>query len=270
MIKTPALQRPRYVHTGAAAVYVILRKDRHHFKLGWATDPLRRAKHLEEYKLGQLDLVNSLALWLPNPTRAKEVESCMHKGLAPYHIHTGRYLDGHTEWFSCHGLTPALRMLRQMPRSIDSIRFAPVTPLTHVPQETELDDVSPQQVWWGLEDLLMRVSNFVPVRLGSGELQEISLVGFRALSMEDLGELRHPLIDLQTYAWRHSGKSGSFVSLIRYEADDLVLTLTSLRVMARWHEGAQVVSQMRQYLNALSQGRYQRWQAEPVRGNSAV
>lgn len=251
------MKTTRHVHKGPAAVYVLQRLDRSRFKLGWAINPVHRAQSLPEYAANVLDLENSVALWLPSRQRAEEVEACLHKGLAPYHVNTAYRWDGYTEWFSCRGLESALNLLHQMPLSMRTSRHAPVLPLLQTPDEaTQRDSLSAHDVWWALEDLLKRVANCLAVRLDSGEAHQIIFTGFRHAPEWILGELRSPMVDIETYHWRHEGRSGSFVSQIHYDGDDLVLTLTTPKVMARWKDGSHIVGQVSAYLQGIRQGRY--------------
>ena len=58
------------VGTAPAAVYLIHRKDRRRFTVGWSCDPVARAQGLPEFQRAQLDLRSSLALWLASKPRA--------------------------------------------------------------------------------------------------------------------------------------------------------------------------------------------------------
>jgi len=98
-----------------AAVYLFQRRDRRRFKVGSSVDPVARAAQLPEFKAGLLDLPKSLALWLPTPMRAHQVERSLHRGLAPYRVPADHQGDGHTEWFAPAALLPAMRLLGQMP-----------------------------------------------------------------------------------------------------------------------------------------------------------
>ena len=52
--------------TDRASVYVLMRRDRRRFKLGWARRPLHRARRLPEFRRDELDLEHSRAIWLPS------------------------------------------------------------------------------------------------------------------------------------------------------------------------------------------------------------
>lgn len=129
-----------------AAVYVMHRTDRRRFKLGWSLDPLQRAQHLPEFRRGMLDLRGSYALWLRSRQRAEQVETALHKSLAPYRVSPGHQDDGHSEWFAPAALPSAMSLLRQMPAEegvSDSPGLVPLLP--DVPQiAEEAPDRSPE------------------------------------------------------------------------------------------------------------------------------
>lgn len=251
-------QSARHRPSGPAAVYVIHRLDRRRFKLGCSHFPVRRAQELPEHRYGELDLRGSLVMWLPDMQRANQVERAMHKGLAPYRTPAAHRLSGFSEWFSVRGLTPAMRLLGQMPVSG---RIGVCPSLRPLLEQTESgvdlwETISPQAVWWGIEDLWMRLACCLCVRVIRGERPQLVIERFRCTIDGELDDLRWPVFDSDTYTWRINGDRGSFVSLMEYEGVDLVLTLNPLRVVEQWIEGKAVASQVRGFLTTLAQGRY--------------
>jgi hypothetical protein len=254
-----------------AAVYLIHRIDRRRFKLGWAFDPLRRAMTLPEFPRGELDLRGSCALWLSNRRRALQVERAMHKGLAPYHVAAGHHGDGHSEWFAPTALPSALQLLRQMPSDdpAGGAQSAPLRPLLMDQPEivwAEVDQ-SPQDVWYGVEDLWLRLAAELPVRAeADGPLWRVVVQGFRHARDGRMPELRCRALDTEVFTWRVNGQCGAFVRLIAYEADDLVFTVSPLSAMERWPQAQGVGWQVRGLLARLrSTG-----QARPSAASGAV
>lgn len=224
-----------------AAVYLIHRKDRSRFKVGWAFDPLARAQNLPEFQRSQLDLRSSMALWLSTRQRAEQIERAMHKSLAPYQAPAGHRGDGYSEWFAPAALPTALQLLRQMPGSAPAEGpqkvLKPLLPeLDHwVFVETER---APQDVWFEVEDLWLRMAAQLPVQIEDrGGVCTLRFGGFRQALGSEMAELRSRALDLDTFAWRLGSERGSFVRLIAYEGDALVFTVTSIPTIVRWPQG---------------------------------
>ncbi len=245
-----------------AAAYLIHRTDRRRFKLGWAFDPVRRAIQLPEYRHGELDLRGSCALWLSSRRRAGQIERAMHKGLAPYRVPAGHAGDGHSEWFAPSALPSALQLLRRMPGD-DSARgtdpAAPLRPLLIDEAQVDLVDPeqTPQDVWYGVEDLWLRLAVELPVRAeADGPLWRVVVCGFRHARDGRMRELRLRALDTDVFTWRLEGRRGAFVQLIAYEGDDLVFTVATMAAIERWPQGQDVGWQVRGLLARLrSQGR---------------
>jgi len=240
-----------------AAVYLIHRIDRRRFKVGWSIDPLRRAMKLPEYALGELDLRGSCALWLSTKRRAGQVERAMHKGLAPYRVTAGHGGDGHSEWFATDAVPSALQLLRQMPGDDPGMGGSPPAPLRPLlidgaGVELVESDRSPQDVWYGVEDLWLRLAAELPVWADSdGPVWRVVLSGFRHARDASMADLRWRALDSNVFMWQLSGQRGAFVRLIAYDGNDLVYTLSPLTVIDRWPQGEDLGWQVRGLLARL-------------------
>jgi hypothetical protein len=231
-----------------AAVYLLQRHDGQRFKIGWAVEPMARVKRLPEFIADELDLQASHAAWLPSPLRARQIERSLHRGLATQRALPPHQLDGHTEWFMPTALRAAMRMLRQMPAGgVTSLPPALVPfeaarqPLldTAPPDADSAVIVSAQDVLWAMEDLLLRACALNPVRVeGQGEELVIRLTDVRGPRARLGDAMRWALLDLDTYRWAVGSRSGSFVQLMQYEANDLLLQVTPNRTVRRWADGA--------------------------------
>jgi hypothetical protein len=231
-----------------AAVYLLQRHDGQRFKIGWAVEPMARVKRLPEFMADELDLRASHAAWLPSPTRARQIERSLHRGLATQRALPPHQLDGHTEWFMPAALRTAMRMLRQMPAggvaslppALVPFEATPQPLLDAAPPDTDSAViVSAQDVLWAMEDLLLRASALNPVRVeGQGEERAIRLTDVRGQRARLGDSMRWALLDLDTYRWAVGGRSGSFVQFMQYECNDLLLQMTPTRTVRRWADGA--------------------------------
>lgn len=98
--------------------------------------------------------------------------------------------------------------------------------------------LSPQDAWYAVEDLWLRLASRLPVHA------EIDGAGWRlvvgGLSQAVHGEaadLRVAALAATTYGWQLEGQRGSFVRSIAFEGDDLVLAVTSIPILTRWPQG---------------------------------
>lgn len=234
--------------TTAAAVYLLQRHDGQRFKIGWAVEPMTRVRRLPEFLADELNLQASHAAWLPSPLRARQVERSLHRGLATQRAVPPHQLEGHTEWFMPAALRTAVRMLRQMPAggvaslppALVPFEAAPRPLLDAAPPDADSAViVSAQDVLWAMEDLLLRACALNPVCVeGQGDCLSIRLKDVRGPRAR-LGEaMRWALLDIDTYRWSAGGRSGSFVQLMQYEGNDLLLQLTPTRTVRRWADGA--------------------------------
>jgi hypothetical protein len=238
-----------------AAVYLIHRTDRRRFKVGWAFNPLARAKLLPEFQRSQLDLRGSLALWLANRQRAQQVERAMHKCLAPYQVQAGHRGDGFSEWFAPAALPTAIQLLRQMPGEASAVRVEQVLkPLLPAQNEVVFADTerSPQDVWFEVEDLWLRLAALLPVRMEDrGGTCHLRFNQFRHATEGEMAELRFRALDVDTFTWRLGGESGAFVKLIAYEGDALVFTVTPIPTVVRWPQGDDLGWQVKGFISRM-------------------
>lgn len=234
--------------TEPAAVYLLQRQDGQRFKIGWAVEPMMRVKRLPEFMADELDLQASHAAWLPSPLRARQIERSLHRGLATQRALPPHQLDGHTEWFMPAALRTAMRMLRQMPAGgvtslppvLVPFEAAPQPLLDAAPPDADSAVlVSAQDVLWAMEDLLLRACALNPVSVGGqGEERVIRLTDVRGPRARLGDSMRWALLDLDTYRWTAGGRSGSFVQLMQYESNDLLLQMAPTRTVRRWADGA--------------------------------
>jgi hypothetical protein len=99
--------------------------------------------------------------------------------------------------------------------------------------------VCAQDVLWAMEDLLLRACALNPVLVeGQGEHRTVRLKDVRGPRARLGDAMRWALLDLDTYRWSIGGRSGSFVHLMAYEGNDLLLQITPTRTVRRWADGA--------------------------------
>jgi hypothetical protein len=241
----------------AAGVYVLVRRDRHRFKLGWARSPLRRARQLPEYRCGEIDLASSRTIWLPSRARAEQVERSVHKSLAPYRVDAGHGGDGSHEWFAGHAQDNAMRLLGQMPLQPDSCATARLLPITLLPPPADAVSIEtgPQDAWWRLEDLLARLAlHFaITVRdLDHGARPVLTVHGLRRIDDPGFVELRRAALDADSYQCWRDGHPLAFVQTLDWRGDDLVLNFAPMKALERWEQGAELVWQVRGFLARLA------------------
>ena len=247
-----AIPTPR-IRPGAA-VYLLQRHDRQRFKVGWTVAPMRRIRSLPEFEARQLDIAASKVLWLPTRQRAEQVESAVHKTLAPHAADAGHRRDGHSEWFQQLALPLAQRALTQMPATDRTDRLARLIPVQA--ESPALDAVSietgPVDTWWALEDLWSRLAMHGRVSVDMrGDAHELVIHDFRHAWDGPVGALRGEVMDLGTYRWHAAGAHNEFVKLIDYRGDDLVCTLATMRLIQSWPEGDDLIWQVKGFLLRL-------------------
>jgi len=247
----PISARPRASKPHRASVYLLQRFDRRCFKIGWATDPMKRVAQLPEFDRHELDLGASSLLWLPSESRAQQVEHSLHKSLWPYQADVGHRGDGHTEWFESVAHSLAVRLLRQMPATAGANQRSWLVPLVGANSEPdEFGATAPIDVWWAVEDLWTRLAGCLAMRVDNdGDVFCVVLPRFRRAG-DALG-LRMAVLDLDSYRWATPDVVGSFVSLLDYVGDDLVLQMPTIRQIERWPDGADLVWQVKGFLLRL-------------------
>jgi hypothetical protein len=232
-------------------VYLLQRFDRRCFKVVWATDPMRRVIQLPEFERHELDLGASSLLWLPSESRAQQVEHSLHKTLVPYQADVAHRGDGHTEWFESVAHSLAVRLLRQMPATAGANQRSWLVPLVDAEREPDgFSATAPIDTWWAIEDLWTRLAACMAISVdNAGDAFRVVLPRFRCAG-DALG-LRMAVLDLDTYRWATPDGAGSFVSLLEYAGDDLVLQMPTLRQIERWPDGADLVWQVKGFLLRL-------------------
>jgi hypothetical protein len=255
---TPADPTPAKPHR--ASVYLLQRLDRQRFKIGWASDPMKRVLQLPEFNRRELDLGRSSLLWLPSESRAQQVEHSLHKSLWPYQADVGHRGDGHTEWFESAAHSLAVRLLRQMPFQAGANQRSWLVPLVDAFNQADrqadsvadqaLGGCAPIDTWWAIEDLWTRLASFMPMRVDNErDVFRVVLPRFRGTG-DALG-LRMAVLDLDTYRWATPDGAGSFVRFIDYDANDLVLQMPSIRQIERWPDSDDLVWQVKGFLLRL-------------------
>lgn len=232
-----------------AGVYLLQRLDRLRFKLGWSLAPLSRARKLPEFT--ELDLSNSFVRWLPTRVRAEQVERAMLKAMAPHRVRVSHHQDGHSEWFLPGAFGTAVQLLSRMPANDTRFNRPVLTLLQSQDDVLEIDN-PPQEVWWAVEDLWLRLAALLPmsVHLEQGQLLLV-VQAFRLAVCGEVGDLRAAILDSETYTWRQQNERDAFVRLIEFRGDDLVYVLTPLNQMRRWSRGPDLVLQVQGLLAKL-------------------
>ena len=235
-----------------AAVYLLQRHDGQRFKIGWSREPISRVVRLPEFEADELDLVRSQAAWLPSVVRAQQVERALHRGLATFSVKPAHQLDGYTEWFRPEAQRAALSMIRQMPLGTSASCAVAIGPFLSEPDDAyDLDDthsanarvLEAQDVLWRMEDVLLRVAAYCPISVEGGADQHVLRVaGFKRRGSGPADSLRWAVLDVDRYRWQTStaagARAGSFVQLIEYDGDDLLLRLAPMRQVKGWLDGA--------------------------------
>lgn len=229
-----------------ASVYLLRRLDCKRFKLGWARRPLQRVRHLPEYGRGELDLKASSAIWLPARARAEQIERSLHKTLAPYSAPVPHDGDGCSEWVEDVAHDTARRLLAQMPVDEHTSRPARVVPLTLLPPPADAVSIEtqPQDVWWRVEDLLLRLVMHCPVTVHAPPEARVVVHGLWKGTEGVLGQLRQAALDADTFQCRHDGRWLAFVQTIDRDGEDVVLQFTPLKLIERWPLGPDLVWQV--------------------------
>jgi hypothetical protein len=112
-------------------------------------------------------------------------------------------------------------------------------------------ECDPQELWWALEDLWLRLAQVSPVTVDTQE-PRITVHGLRHVA-GPLGELRTVAQDPQHHRCRCDERWLSFVRWIGFEGADLIVQLTPPAAIERWHEGAELAQQVRGFLLRLAQ-----------------
>lgn len=111
-----------------------------------------------------------------------------------------------------------------------------------------------QETWWAVEDLWLRLAMRTSVFVETEGDHPCVVVTDLAQAFDGaIGQLRRYVLDAATYAWRTEGNRGGFVTQFGYRGDDLVLTLSTLRVIKTWPDGPDLIWQVTGLLWRLQQ-----------------
>lgn len=238
-----------------AYVYMLRRNDRKRFKLGYSSNPARRAQLLPEFDNKELDLACSYRVAFPSTQQAWAVEQAMHHNLAPYKVNPGHYANGHSEWFAQVAETLSLRLLSHMPGKARSFSFrrAHIEPLANAhtyPYPHPLD------VWFAIEDLLLRLAQTCPVLTIHPQAPEVSIIELKTRTDPLAQELRTYATNLDTFEFTDpaTGRSGWFVNFIEWEGPNLVLRFKHLATLRHHPDGEELHGLMSGFFNRLAGG----------------
>ena len=106
-------------------------------------------------------------------------------------------------------------------------------------------DQSPEGVWYGVEDLLLRIHGEVPLKAKrEGGNWRLTIPHSQSLIAGELSDLYTAALDPQTYRWRIGGDSGSFLSWASRDDANLVLSFTPLHAIDGWPGGRELAWQV--------------------------
>ena len=223
------------------------------------------------------------AVWLPTVSRAQQFERALHRGLATYRVLPSHTQDGHTEWFLPTAHPTAIRLIRQMPIGADAKLPPSIVAFLDEPQDCALEQAGysasavvmlAQDALWVMEDLFLRVAACCELSVESdGDRHSIRLIRFRSRVNGALQTLRWAVLDIERYRWRANDQAGAFVHMMAYDGDDLVLSLTPMRQIRTWADGAlvwQVLALLERLRAAASKASLQQSQARSCSTGGAV
>lgn len=138
----------------------------------------------------------------------------------------------------------------------------PAEPEAHTSAVIEPCEVSPQDVWWRLEDLWLRLARHCAMRVEQdGANHSLVVTGFRQALGGELDELRSAVFDDASYHWQQEGEHGALVALIAYRGDDLVFMLTPTTRIEAWPDGTEVAAMVQGFLSGLRLRQGASWRA---------
>ncbi|MBK7614631.1 MAG: hypothetical protein IPJ08_09200 [Burkholderiales bacterium] len=160
-----------------------------------------------------------------------------------------RRTEGIAVWRGC----PPNRAGRvRLPGSWHQPATQPAEPKAQTSAAIEPREVSPQDVWWRLEDLWLRLARHCTVRVEQdGDNHSLVVGGFRHAQGGEFDELRSAVFDDASYHWNLGGEHGALVALIAYRGDDLFFMLTPTARMATWPDGTEVAAMVQGFLSSL-------------------
>lgn len=238
---------------GSACVYLLARRDRARFKIGWSHRPWLRARELPECSPGELDLQASRLIWLPGRQWARQVEHRLHRQLATHRVWPGHHRDGASEWFDARVQHHALRLLANTPLSEGGDNLARLRPL-HSPLPGSIvprPRTTARQTWHWLEELLSRIGQHCPASLDADEPWVLRLQGLRACGEPGLPALRRGLQEAATRPVSLVGAERGFVQRMAWRGDDLELVFAPLAGLHRATGDEVLAHRVRSFLTRL-------------------
>lgn len=154
------------------------------------------------------------------------------------------WLLGQPEVVFVHREFPRTRRDRVQPQAAHARRNAPLSypglTQTWDAAHPEPPEITPEEVFWQVEDVWLRLAACVPVSVETDPLYEdqstLRFKGLVACRVEEL--LEKAVLDPGLYRWRVGGRAGTFVEAVDVEDDDVLLRLTPMREIRRWEDGA--------------------------------
>ncbi len=130
-------------------------------------------------------------------------------------------------------------------------RHQPAPRLRYVPADRAAQvfwadpEQSPQDRWYAVEDLLLRVAARRPVHaVLVHDHWHITLAGILAQVDDEARSLAAIATDKETFVWRSEGQRGCYAQAVLREGGDLVIVLSSAATIARWPLGVDLAWQV--------------------------
>lgn len=110
----------------------------------------------------------------------------------------------------------------------------------------------PQDRWYAIEDLLLRLASRLPVHalLAEGHWR-ITLAGIQVHEDSEVRVLAAVAADKSTFTWRSACQRGCFARSIFIDGSDVEIALASLASMARWPQGVDIAWQVTAFMSRL-------------------
>ena len=138
----------------------------------------------------------------------------------------------------------------------------PAEPEAHTSAVIEPCEASPQDVWWRLEDLWLRLARHCTVRVEQdGANHSLVVTGFRHAQGGELDELRSAVFDDASYLWQRGDEHCALVTHIAYRGDDLVFMLTPIIKIEAWPDGSDVAALVQGFVTGVRLKQAASWRA---------
>ena len=153
------------------------------------------------------------------------------------------------DWYGWQAEDPSATILPFEPRQIRRL-------IESVPHD-EAQSAGVLEVLGLMEDILMRLVNHTQVTICvmTDALSDSSVVITRKSSGLDgkpLQELLNAASTQLTYAWSEQGRSGSFITGIEANGDELIVHLASMQQIQHWPQGEDACGWLRDLLRRLN------------------